>query len=48
MVESRDAGVDELADAQELLWAPWYVLPPHDKKVMQALASAVIVDAEEE
>ena len=26
-------------------WAPWYVLPADDKKVMQALACAVIVDA---
>jgi PPK2 family polyphosphate:nucleotide phosphotransferase len=26
-------------------WAPWYVLPADDKKVMQALAAAVIVEA---
>ncbi|HEX2307909.1 MAG TPA: hypothetical protein VHI14_06285 [Jatrophihabitantaceae bacterium] len=26
-------------------WAAWYVLPADDKKVMQALVAAVIVDA---
>lgn len=25
-------------------WAPWYVLPADEKKVMQALAAAVIVE----
>jgi PPK2 family polyphosphate:nucleotide phosphotransferase len=36
---------DDALSATSTPWAPWYVLPADDKKVMQALANAVIVDA---
>ena len=36
---------DDAISATSTPWAPWYVLPADDKKVMQALAAAVIVDA---
>ena len=36
---------DDAITATSTPWAPWYVLPADDKKVMQALAAAVIVDA---
>jgi PPK2 family polyphosphate:nucleotide phosphotransferase len=36
---------DDAITATSTPWAPWYVLPADDKKVMQALAAAAIVEA---
>jgi len=35
---------DEALSATSTEWAPWYVLPADHKKVMQAMAAAIIVD----
>ena len=36
---------DDAITATSTDWAPWYVLPADDKKVLQAMAASIIVDA---
>jgi polyphosphate kinase 2 (PPK2 family) len=39
------AAYEEAIDATSTEWAPWYVVPADDKRVMQALTAAILVDA---
>jgi PPK2 family polyphosphate:nucleotide phosphotransferase len=38
------AAYEEAIDATSTEWAPWYVVPADDKRVMQALVVAILVD----
>jgi Polyphosphate kinase 2 (PPK2) len=36
---------DDAITATSTEWAPWYVIPADHKRLMQAMAAAIVVDA---